>query len=134
MITWRTHTRSGPLNGLRTAPETKRVTATRLPSPQIREASFNDYPQIRAVLERNRLSARPFEEWADLWRRNPACRGRPWPLGWVLDSGNGELVGTIGNVPGAYTFRGRCLISAAAGDWAVDEPYRRYSLILLDRL
>jgi hypothetical protein len=40
----------------------------------------------------------------------------------------------MANIPGAYRFQGRELFSAAAGDWAVDEAYRRYSLLLLDRL
>jgi hypothetical protein len=103
-------------------------------APRIREASVGDYPGIAAVLARNRLGVKPFDDWKNLWQENPAWKDRSWPIGWVLELADGGIVGTIGNVPAAYRLHGRDLLSASAGDWAVDEPYRRYSLALLDRL
>jgi hypothetical protein len=85
-------------------------------------------------LVRNGLNARPYDDWIGLWKTNPAYERRGGPIGWVLENRDGALVGTIGNTPGEYRFRGRDLRSASASDWAVDEPYRRYSLTLLDVL
>lgn len=101
---------------------------------QLRETSFDDYSRITGVLARNGLHTRTFDHWARLWTENPAYQSRGGPIGWVLETGKGEIVGTIANIPGRYRLRGQDVISASAADWAVDEPYRRYSLMLLEAL
>jgi hypothetical protein len=70
-----------------------------------------------------------------LWRGNPvyeACAGQ-WPIGWVLEAENGEIVGSIGNLPLVYRFRGRELRVGSPIGWAVDPRYRGYSLLILDQ-
>jgi hypothetical protein len=104
--------------------------------PNVREARFNDYCKIAAVQAQNGLSSPSQEDWLTLWQDNPVYRVRngDWPIGWVLEAENGEIVGTISSVPLAYSFRGRTLLAAAACSWAVDPPYRRYSMSIFKRL
>src|SRR5437899_4791557 len=111
---------------------------TRAPKRSLksRETSFDDYPQIAALQIRNGLATRSYEDWVALWKCNPVYKQRQgqWPIGWILETEEGEIVGSIGNIPLAYYFRGRELSGAAACAWVVDAPYRGYSMSLLSRL
>lgn len=99
--------------------------------PALREACFADYPAVAALLERNGLRARPEEEWRRLWVSNPAY-DEGWPIGWVLES-EGQIVGALANLPASYVWRNSKIRAAVAIDWAVDEGYRAYSLVLMQR-
>ncbi|MCU1335689.1 MAG: hypothetical protein JWO19_1270 [Bryobacterales bacterium] len=101
-----------------------------------REACFEDYDQIAALQSRNGLATRSREEWTALWKGNPAYEQRrgQWPIGWVLEAESGTLVGFIGNVPISYSFKGQELVAATSISWVVDPNYRRFSMILLDRI
>jgi len=103
-------------------------------TPKIREACFDDYAQIAELQTNNGLTTRPFADWAALWALNPVFRAPKYdcPIGWVLEADDGKLVGSIGSIPLAYSFRGRELYAAAACSWAVDASYRGSSLLLLD--
>ncbi len=106
---------------------------TTAPSATVREALFDDYDRIAAVHKRNGLKVRPCEDWMAFWKRNPAYRrleGR-WPIGWVLETSEGEVVGSIANLPLEYRLGGKDLIAAASCGWAVDPPYRGSALQLL---
>jgi hypothetical protein len=97
---------------------------------RIRETVFEDYHQIVALQTRNNLRTRAYEEWRALWTGNPVYkewRGQ-WPIGWVLEAENGQVVGSIGNIPVSYRFRGRELRAATSCSWVVDELYRGYSM------
>jgi hypothetical protein len=103
--------------------------------PSIREATFADYPQITSLESRYGLESKTDAEWRHLWINNPVyieLRG-DWPIGWVLESENGRIVGYVGNIPLAYEFQGRRLVAAATYAWVVDSAYRSYSILLLDR-
>src|SRR2546425_7513307 len=102
----------------------------------IREACFADYAQISAVHMRNGLSMRSCEDWIALWKCNPVYKQLQghWPIGWVLETEDGKIVGSIGNVPLACSFRRRELRAAAPCSWVVDPAYRGYSMLILDRL
>ena len=104
--------------------------------PSVREASFGDYQQIAALQTRNGLSTRPRREWTALWQGNPAYeRDRHrWPIGWVLESEPGRIVGSIGNLPSAYLWKGELIRAATECDWAVDPEYRPFSLLLMQRI
>jgi hypothetical protein len=112
----------------------------RAPRPQVgqrvclREATFEDYPQIAVLSIRYGLRVRRYEEWADLWTTNPAYLqlGGKWPIGWVLHRGN-EIVGYIGNIPALYELQRRTLLTALGCCWVVDAPYRGYSILLMDK-
>jgi len=103
--------------------------------PRVRETSFSDYEQIAAVEARNGLTPRSWVDWTALWKGNPtfeALAGQ-WPIGWVLETPGGEIVGSIGNIPLSYSFQGRHYHAATSCGWAVDTGYRGFSLILFDR-
>ena len=100
--------------------------------PSIRQASFDDYDQIAAVEAALGLTLRPREEWLHLWQNNPACEQIPdWPIGWVLEDEDKQIVGSIGNIPLLFKFGGRTCVAATFRGWAVDQRYRAFSLMLV---
>jgi hypothetical protein len=111
------------------------ATATRAQSLALREARFEDYEQIYALERRNGLCSKPREEWLHLWLNNPVYRRlHDWPVGWVLESPEGRVVGSIGSIPVEYELEGRRLLASAGRAWAVDPEYRGYSVLLMDEL
>lgn len=101
--------------------------------PRIREMVLADYERIRALQLRNGLTSRPRKKWVSYWTGNPAYESRRqhWPLGWVLETEEGETVGSITNIPLAYQHRGCTLRAATGAAWVVDPLYRGYSLLML---
>jgi hypothetical protein len=104
-------------------------------SPELREASFEDYPRIAALQVEYGFPKKSFEEWKHLWINNPAYTQSQerLPIGWVLECGGKQIVGYLGNIPLFYEFEGRRLLASVAHAWVVDTCYRSYSLLLLDR-
>jgi hypothetical protein len=101
---------------------------------QLRRASFADYAQIVELQTRNGLNTRSYADWCALWSKNPAYSEPSQPIGWVLESSGGTIVGFLGNLPIAYTFRGRDLAAVTGHSWVVDQRYRGHSVVLLDTL
>jgi hypothetical protein len=63
-------------------------------TPTIREASFDDYPGIIALQLRYGLEPREYSAWKHLCLDNPVYQlTRAWPIGWVLENENKEVVG-----------------------------------------
>ena len=105
--------------------DSKQTSSDRAPRATIRLASFDDYPQIARVLERNSLKAKSREEWEHLWIENPAFQARPnWAIGWVAENERQEVVGYMGNIPVAYRFQGKDLSAATVCGLSMDQPYR----------
>lgn len=105
--------------------------------PGVRQALIEDYNQITDLLIRYGFTTKTHDEWTALWRNNPVCKqwGGRWPIGWVLETAGGEIVGWIGNIPSAYKFRGRQLIAATGWNWVVHAPYQLgYGMLLLNQL
>ena len=109
------------------------------PSPilrhaRIREATFDDYQPVTALQARNGLSTKSRLDWCELWASNPAYlkSSDELPIGWVLERGDGAVVGFLGNLPLSYRFRGRDLLAATANSWVVEDGYRGYAIRLLD--
>jgi hypothetical protein len=102
----------------------------------VRTATFEDYDQIAALQIRNDLPARAYEDWLTLWTGNPVYQqaGGQWPIGWVLETRGGDIVGSIGNIPLAYQLRGRELLAATSCAWVVDASYRSYSMLIMSCL
>jgi hypothetical protein len=102
--------------------------------PFIRPATFDDYDQIAAVESRHGLTIKSRDQWLALWLDNPAYLELPdWPIGWVIEDGAGQIVGSLGNVPTFVYFGGEKYVSAAGRGWAVDVPFRALSVMLLAR-
>lgn len=101
---------------------------------QCRPATFDDFEDIHALERRYELGFRTYEEWSHLWINNPVWRQHAnLPIGWVLESSEGRIVGSIGSVPFFFELGGRQLIAATGSSWVVDERYRGYGLLLLER-
>ncbi len=105
-----------------------------LPVPNLRTMRFEDYGAIRKLALDHDMSMPPVEDWEHRWRDNPVWEGLDGrsPIGWVLESASGEIVGSMETVPVLYKFRGSDLVSAASALWCVSAPYRGFALQLID--
>jgi hypothetical protein len=115
------------------APSPKTETTTLHP-PVLRETRLTDYQNIRRLVHAHGFELPPFEDWRSLWADNP-LRSRfrkDLPLGWVLETRAGEIVGTMGTAHALYKLRGEDLVSAVGRFWFVAEPYRGFALQLMD--
>jgi hypothetical protein len=101
-------------------------------SPKLREVRFEDYPQIAALASKFDLHTESYSGWTHLWTNNPAYREikDKFPMGWVLENGEGAISGYLGNIPLDYEFEGKKLLAATTRAWVVDTPYRTYSPLL----
>jgi hypothetical protein len=100
---------------------------------KLREARFEDHSQVAALAYKNHLYVESYPEWKHLWTDNPAYREikDKFPMGWVLDDGEGRISGYLGNVPLSYEREGKRLLAAATRAWVVDTNCRPYSPLLL---
>ncbi|MBV8148427.1 MAG: hypothetical protein JO092_04990 [Candidatus Eremiobacteraeota bacterium] len=105
-----------------------------LPAPHVRPTRLEDYPRIAQLGLAHALDVPPYEDWSRLWLENPVRTrlGKHYPIGWVLETPRGEVVGCMGTVHAPYTFRGENLISAVARAWFVPVQYRGFALELMD--
>lgn len=105
-----------------------------LAAPNLRTMRFEDYAGIRKLASDHAISVPSALDWAHRWRDNPVWQrlGDRSPMGWVLESANGEIVGSMETVPVLYKFRGSDLVSAASALWCVSVPYRGFALQLID--
>jgi len=106
---------------------------------RLRAARFQDYEQIAALEARyglREMADKSYEKWVHLWQGNPAYRERQsdWKIGWVLETGDGQIVGTMGNIPLLYEFEGRKVLAVSGRSWAAEPEYRSASLLLLDHV
>lgn len=105
-------------------------------SPTIREASFGDYQQISELESRYGLGPRSYEEWSRLWLNNPIYPElQPgWPIGWVLEDANKQIVASVSNIPLCYEFQGSKILAGTGRAQVAEPAYRSASLLLVDRL
>jgi hypothetical protein len=100
--------------------------------PKLREATFDDYEGISRLESRYGLIPKSYENWKHLWIDNPTFHEfRHWPIGWVCENEEKEIVGSIGNIPLAYEFEDRSLVTATSRGLVVDSGYGPYSFSLL---
>src|SRR5258706_3462087 len=86
---------------------------------QMRTACVQDYEQIAALESRHGLETKNYRDWSRLWLGNPVYRElQPdWPIGWVLENENHQIVGSIGNIPLLYEFERNTVLAVYARDW-----------------
>lgn len=108
------------------------VALTGIMTARMREATFADAGGISLVFERNGVARMDPVAWRQRWEAYPfAAEFGDAPIGWVLETDSGSIVGTLGNVLLLYEFAGRRLKSGIATEWAVDVEYRRQALQLM---
>jgi hypothetical protein len=107
--------------------------ATLVP-PRLRVTRLDDYEKIRQLALAHSLDFPSAYDWRSLWLENPLVQRteKDWPIGWVLETTSGEIVGNFGIVPSVYTFRGRNLVSTAGRFWFATSAYRGFALQLMD--
>jgi hypothetical protein len=100
-----------------------------------REARFSDYEAVAALMQQYGMEVYAREDWEHLWMGNPVYerRGGDWPIGWVLETSDGHVVGFSGNVPAACWFGGKELTAAVTTAWVVDSEYRSHSMLLASK-
>jgi hypothetical protein len=102
------------------------------PEPRFRQARFDDHRQITELQARYGLEVETYETWVHLWAGNPVCKDFPdWPIGWVLENEEGQVVGYIGNLPSLYELGNQRVVVTSTRGLVVDIAYRNYSLPLL---
>jgi len=106
--------------------------ATLVP-PRLRETRLDDYEKIRELGLEFSLDLPAQDDWRRLWLDNPLrAKSGDFPIGWVLETPDGEMVGTMGTVRVPYKFRGSDLVSAVSRAWFVKTPYRPFALLLMN--
>jgi hypothetical protein len=100
---------------------------------QLRELSLEDYPQVTALQSRYGLGLKSYDEWSHIWVNNPVYLElrKNWPIGWVLENENKQIVGSHENIPVLYEFRKKRIVAATGRGMVVDSLYRGYALWLL---
>jgi hypothetical protein len=99
---------------------------------RIRPAEWKDAEAIDQVNNRNGMGHTDPVVWRECWEAYPfAEEFREIPIGWVLETANGSVVGNLSNVHTLYDLGGRRLRGTVAAAWAVDVEYRSKSLRLM---
>ena len=101
---------------------------------RLRELKFDDHERVAALGSQYGFGTETRAEWAHLWSDNPAYQAVPdWPLGWVFENQNDEIVGHLANIPLLYEFGQKRLIACATRALVVETPYRNCSLQLVSQ-
>ena len=102
------------------------------PTTRLRPTVFADAEAIKQLHERNGMGRLDTAAWRSRWESYPfAEEFSDVPIGWVLETDTGAVVGTIGNVHMLYEMHGRRIKAAIASAWAVDAPHRGKALHLI---
>jgi hypothetical protein len=98
---------------------------------RVRPALLADLEGIQAVLAKTGLSVFDAEERRRWLLRHPFREEfEGVPIGWVLETQDGKIVGTFSNIHMMYEIDGRRFKCGVAGSWGVDAEYRNSSLLL----
>ena len=106
-------------------------------SPQttvkLREVLISDRSQVEALRTRHRLLPESGDTYSHIFCGNHQYAGGValYPMGWVLETAQLQLVGHIGNIYLEYYLHGNRVSSTAARSWVVDNDYRGKSFALL---
>ena len=99
---------------------------------RLRPASLVDADRITQLQKRHGVAALDAAAWRSQWEAAPfAAEFRDVPIGWVLETEDGLVVGNLDNVHMLYELGGNKLKGAVASGWAVDQEHRSKSLQLM---
>lgn len=99
---------------------------------RLRTAALADAEAIGQLHRRNHLGDLDAVAWRSLWDAYPfAAEFRDVPIGWVLETESGRVVGYLGNVHMLYDLGGQAVKGAVTTAWAVDADHRNMSLRLM---
>jgi hypothetical protein len=99
---------------------------------RIRVVTYGDTGAIRQLHKRNGMGEPDPVVWRNRWEGYPfAAEFRGVPTGWVLETGEQSIVGSLANVHMLYELGGRRIKGAIAAGWVVDPDYRGKSLQLM---
>jgi hypothetical protein len=104
--------------------------------PTLREATVEDYQQVAALEARYGLAAKSYAEWTHLHLHNPLrFEGQAKAaIGWVIETDENQIVGSVGNILLPYEFEGKRILAVTGRGLVAEPAYRSASLLLLDRL
>jgi hypothetical protein len=107
-------------------------------APRLRVATFEDYPSIYRIAAHYFSNPMPPDQWRRMFTDNPLWPrlGRSWPIGWVLEDVDGQVIGSFSNIPSMYYFQGTECLSGNGKSWHVLPGYRGrgYALWLVTAL
>ena len=95
----------------------------------LRAVAFADHAPLELLKAHFQMAPSSMLEWCHIYEGSALTSHLDfsWPIGWVLETADGKIVGHIGNVPVEYSFNGRALVGASASCWVVDLDYRKSS-------
>ena len=114
------------------------VTSPTAQSPQttvkLREVSISDRSQLEVLRSRHRLLPESDDTYKHIFCGNHQYSGGValYPMGWVLETAQLQLVGHIGNIYLEYYLHGNRVTSTTARSWVVDSGFRGRSFALLN--
>src|ERR1035438_5770644 len=92
---------------------------------KLRTVRLDDAAAISQLQSRNGMGDVNAADLREGWDTHPfAAEFSGAPFGWVLETGDGEIVGFIGNVTLPCCLGDRRLRAAIASAWSVDAAYR----------
>tara|TARA_B100000029_G_scaffold474383_1_gene516623 strand:+ start:3887 stop:4984 length:1098 start_codon:yes stop_codon:yes gene_type:complete len=99
----------------------------------LRKVSFQDYKKIFYLFKRNNLKLVTFEQWKNLWQKNPFLKGgKQWTKGWLIEEKN-KITGHFGSFPTTYFLNNKLYLCSVLHGWVVDNKYRSQSILLLKK-
>ncbi len=100
---------------------------------ELREAVVSDHSRLEELKFRYHMVAERDDAYLHLFERNHLyCGGMThYPMGWVLETTQRQLVGHIGNIYLDYYLNTKRVITASARAWVVDIMYRGSAFALL---
>ncbi|NMO92803.1 hypothetical protein [Actinomycetospora sp. TBRC 11914] len=102
--------------------------------PELRPATFDDFPAMHRLESRFLTNIFTPDQRRALFEENPLWPrlADRWTVGWVLEDGDGSIVGAVTNVPSPYVLHGEEKIAGNGLAWAVTEEHRGYAALLMD--
>jgi hypothetical protein len=117
-----------------TAGSTEGVATAVVEPPELRRATFDDFPAIHRLESEFLTNIFSTDDRRALFEDNPLWPrvAAHWPVGWVLEDADGRLVGAVTNVPSPYVLSGEEKICGNGLAWAVTPEHRGYAALLMD--